>query len=1537
MRTFLLIGDEALTAECAREIHAAGHKLTAVVSRHPGLLAWAAGAGVPAVAPGPGLAERLVGMQADWLISAANLTVLPPEVLAVGREGAVNFHDGPLPERAGLNAPVWALIEGERRHGISWHFIEGGIDEGDVIVERRFDIADDDTAFTLNARCFDAALESFPELLSLLAAGNPPRRKQDLSRRGYRGLADGAPQFGVLDLRQPAEELARLVRALDHGGYPNPLALPKLALADGRVTVSGAEPMAGGGEPGTVLGSTPGAVVVATGEGALRLTGPFDAPPPAGSRLPLIGRADEAVARAARAEPAWAARLANMAPMALQAADGTGGAPLQEVIPGATPALFAALASRLSGEGNALALSLPSAHPLDLCPWGPVRFDAALPLARAAEALEAEIAVARKCGPFTADMPARRQLGAAPMPAFALGEDGPLPGAALTLAGEVLHGDPAQLSPGQFALIASRLCHLVAKARHDRPAAEQDILPEAERKLLLTGWNDTAQPFDERRAIHTQIAEAGLQEPDEVAIAFEDRAITHAALGARANALAHALRAAGVTRGTLVGLHLTRSADLIAGALAIWKAGGAYVPLDPAYPASRLALYIEDSGAPVILTEKALAPGLPGDATLVLTEDVPQAADAPPEGGCEPGDLAYLIYTSGSTGRPKGVMLTHRNVSNFFTGMDARVPLKGDARWLAVTSLSFDISVLELFWTLARGVRVVLSGEESRALPSGGSNSSGPAMAFSLYYWGNTEGAAPGADTYRLLIEGAKFADANGFTAVWTPERHFHAFGGAYPNPSVTGAAVAAVTQNIGVRSGSCVAPLHHPARIAEEWAVIDNLTGGRAGLAIASGWQPDDFVLRPENAPPDNKRAMMETIGQLRRLWAGEAVAFPRADGALHEVVTQPRPVSKELPLWVTTAGNPDTWREAGRMGAHVLTHLLGQSIAEVKDKIVLYHDALREAGHDPADFTVTMMLHSYIAETREQAMAAARGPMKDYLRSAAGLIKGYAWAFPAFKKPAGVEKPADLDLTTLSDDEMEAVLDHAFERYFNESGLFGTQADARARVAELAAIGVGEVACLIDYGIPTDTVLAGLRPLADVVRQCAGPAPEEGDYSIAAQIARHDVTHLQCTPSMARMLLHDDDSRAALARLEVLMLGGEALPATLIEELRGITSAQILNMYGPTETTIWSTTAAADASQTIAPVGTPIANTQVYVLDEALKPCPVGVAGQLWIGGEGVAKGYWQREELTAERFRPDPFRLSGRIYDTGDLARWRADGALDFLGRADGQVKLRGHRIETGEIETVLEAAPDVAQAAVVLREDVAGPRLVAYVRPASAADEAALKARLAAALPAHFVPSRIVGIDEFPLTPNRKLDRKALPAPQPPRAATKPVALAEKALPAAQPIATLVPPAPAPQAPAGPAERISEAEARREIALIWAELLGVEPEGPEAQFFDLGGHSILAVQAHRAMKARFGLPRLAVTDIFRSPRLGDLAARVATLSAETASPLPRTLKPAPAEPPAPEPRPATSPAPEPADDSRAALMARRRRMRAERLGS
>ncbi|APE42971.1 peptide synthetase [Sulfitobacter alexandrii] len=1471
----IVIGDESLTIACGDMILAGGHRVVAVVTRDTTVRGWAEGHGI-ATFDAP---RDLLGaeVRADWLLSIANLRMIPQDVLALPAKGAINFHDGPLPAYAGLNTPAWAIINGETRHGVSWHVIEGGVDEGDLLARKRVDIAPDDTAFSLNSKCYAAGMESFGTVLSQLEAGTLDRKPQDLSQRSYFARDDRPAGQGVLDFARPARELSALVRGLDFGEYWNPLGLPKLALAERVVVIGGLDLTRQSAAPGTVIEVSRSSVTVGTATQAVRLSDPvdFSGAPVDLTRWLEVGdvlAAPSLTDMPVDGEAHWRGLLASYEPGKLLLAGAGSEAPDIATIPLETGtleqgqiAVAAALVALRSAGQDAALLALPAGGQGPLAaPW--------LPLAVAAEndtrpqdvaaAVAAGLDRASKSGGRAADLGLRDpRIDPSAMPDVGLTEaDGLVPGTAATvsLSGRLFY-DAARMDAEAAGLLAARLNAAFAALPSADTCGAVWALPEDERRRMLVEWNATDRPYD-AVTIHAAFEAQVARTPDAAALVFEDEIFSYRALNAAANRLAHRLRAEGAEPGMPIGLYCTRSPDLLIGALAILKAGGAYVPLDPAYPADRIAHYIADSAAPLIVAQSKIAAQLPDNAAKVVMVDADHGAesDSDPDPVARPDDLAYLIYTSGSTGTPKGVMVTHGNVANFFAGMDDRIDHDEGSVWLAVTSLSFDISVLELFWTISRGIKLVLTGDESRTLVSNGPlASSGRGIDFNIFYWGNDDGVGPAK--YELLLEGAKFADAHGFNAVWTPERHFHAFGGPYPNPSVTGAAVAAVTSNLAIRAGSCVAPLHHPARIAEEWAVIDNLTNGRVGLAIASGWQPDDFVLRPENTPPDNKPAMYTSIDQLRRLWSGEAVAFNKKDGTHHAVVTQPRPVSKTLPIWVTTAGNPQTWKEAGEIGANVLTHLLGQSINEVADKIGIYHAALREAGHDPADFKVTVMLHTYLAETREEAEAVAREPMKDYLRSAAGLIKQYAWAFPAFKKPQGATNPFDVNLDGLSDDEMDAILEFAFQRYFNDSGLFGTVADGVARAEELKAIGVDEVACLIDYGIAVPDVLEGLKPLAQVLAQVnQGTELADDDFSIAAQIQRHGVTHLQCTPSMAQMLVTNDEAQQALGSVRHLMIGGEALPGSLVSALQAHSGARIQNMYGPTETTIWSTTQMIGGSDAVtAPIGTPIANTQVFILDDKMQPQPIGVAGELWIGGDGVTRGYWHRTEMTAERFVQNPFG-TGRLYRTGDVVSWDASGCLHFAGRADAQVKIRGHRIELGEIEARLAALPGVTQAVVIAREGPGGAQLVGYVTPKTAVSEAAAKAALSQDLPAIMVPAAIVGLDAMPLTPNKKIDRKALPAPA----------------------ARVAVPRPAPEAAqvADHAPAQASTETLQRVAQVWTGLLGVADIRAEDNFFSLGGHSLLAVQAHRDIKAALGGVSLSITDIFRFPTLGALAGHI-----------------------------------------------------------
>ncbi|MGZ4123523.1 MAG: non-ribosomal peptide synthetase, partial [Tumebacillaceae bacterium] len=489
-------------------------------------------------------------------------------------------------------------------------------------------------------------------------------------------------------------------------------------------------------------------------------------------------------------------------------------------------------------------------------------------------------------------------------------------------------------------------------------AQEVDLLPlmkEAEKQQLLVTWNATMAEQVGDACIHRQFEAQVAQTPEWIAAVFEERTITYGELNTRANQLARVLQRYEVGADVRVGIYMNRSLDMLVAMLGVLKAGGAYVPLDPAYPPERLAYLISDAQMPVLVTQQALVSQLPEHTATVIALDA-QESELDAESGENLPDeqmgsrLAYVIYTSGSTGQPKGVMVAHRNVTNFFLGMDQLFKSAGTGRdtLLAVTSMSFDISVLELLWTLTRGDQVVILSE--------------------------------------------------------------------------------------------------------------------RGGI--------------------------------------------------------------------------------------------------------------------------------------------------------------------------------------------------------FNE---------------------------------------------------------ETPGLSLLELLTKHQVTMLQGTPSLMQLIMNSSEGLTELQSLRLLLLGGEPLPMRMAHELCMRVPAALYNMYGPTETTIWSTVMKVEDGSAIT-IGAPIANTQVYILDEQMNPVPIGVKGELYIGGAGVTCGYLHRPELTSERFVRDPFSAeeAARLYKTGDLARWREQGQIEYLGRLDQQVKIRGHRIEQGEIEAVLTAHADVREAAVITTQD-ADTQLVAYVVPEFKRDE------------------------------------------------------------------------------------------------------------------------------------------------------------------------------------------------------------------------
>jgi amino acid adenylation domain-containing protein/thioester reductase-like protein len=615
------------------------------------------------------------------------------------------------------------------------------------------------------------------------------------------------------------------------------------------------------------------------------------------------------------------------------------------------------------------------------------------------------------------------------------------------------------------------------------PVSTYSLLSESERGQLLVDWNQTQTDYPRDLCIHDLIAEQVKRTPDATAVRFENESLTYKELDQRAEAVAKTLAAYGIKPGTVVGLFVNRSLDMLVGLLGVLKAGGAYLPLDPSFPSERLAFMLADSDAPIILTQSSLVSELPENKAQVICLD--DLGQSPPtkrkkSRSAGPADLAYIIYTSGSTGKPKGVQIHHQAAVNFLCSMCASLGIHADDRLLAVTTLSFDIAALELLLPLTVGAQVLIASSE-------------------------------------VAADGALLAQA---------------------------------------------------------------LTASQATFMQAT----------------------------------------------------------------------PASWR------------------------------SLLEAG----------------------------------------------WK------------------------------------------------------------------------------------------------------------GKHDLR---------------------------ILCGGEALTNDLAARLleRG---AGLWNLYGPTETTIWSTihqvtsNAGQGASNTV-PIGRPIANTQIYILDGSLQPIPVGVIGDLYIGGEGLSRGYLNRPELTSERFLANPFDSASLIYKTGDIARYLPDGNIEFFGRSDQQVKVRGFRIETGEVEVALVGHPSVRQAVVVAwKERSSDAALVAYVVSAAEekeADAGQLREFLRGKLPEYMLPSIFVNLESLPLTPNGKVDRKALPLPSQARP-------------------DLRAPYVAPRTPL-----------ELELAEICAQVLGLENQngrpavGVHDNFFDLGGHSLLGTRLVFLLREKYGLEAadLPLRTLFEQPTVANLA--------------------------------------------------------------
>ncbi|MFY9560257.1 MAG: non-ribosomal peptide synthetase, partial [Terriglobales bacterium] len=404
------------------------------------------------------------------------------------------------------------------------------------------------------------------------------------------------------------------------------------------------------------------------------------------------------------------------------------------------------------------------------------------------------------------------------------------------------------------------------------------------------------------------------------------------------------------------------------------------------------------------------------------------------------------------------------------------------------------------------------------------------------------------------------------------------------------------------------------------------------------------------------------------------------------------------------------------------------------------------------------------------------------------------------------------------------------------------------------------GEVCCQKTNLGFVDSVWEIFGPLlAGVASVILPPETVLDPEELLQSLARHGVTRMVLVPSLMRALLeHAPDLGQRVPQLKLWSCSGEVLSADLAGRFRAACpEARLLNIYGSSEVAADVTWHEVGEEDTVSvPIGKPISNSQVYLLDRHLNPVPMGVRGQIYVGGDGLARGYWNRPELTAERFVANPIapEQSARLYRTGDLGRWRGNGEIEYLGRVDSEVKLRGMRIELGEIEAVLMSHALVGEAAVELAEESGQARLLAYLVPRDGQTPNAreLRRHLRSKLPEPMVPARYVVLEQLPLLASGKVNRRAL-------AGTAGVVLTEQGMTPAR------------------------TETERKLGEIWKELLKVEEVGVEQNFFELGGHSLLVLQVIARIRRMFEV-ELPVRTLFEEPTLAGLAAAVEKAEAQ-----------------------------------------------------
>jgi amino acid adenylation domain-containing protein len=1171
--TCFIIGEGTLSIQCAEILRQREHEIYGFISPDPLVKQWATERGIPFLEPTEQTLLPFFSRQPfDYLFSIVNPYVLPPAILTLPRRQAINYHDAPLPRYAGVHATSWALMQQEATHGITWHVMTEQVDAGDILKQLTFAIAPDETALTLNLKCYDAAIHAFTELVDELAEGRAVTRAQNLAERTYFPLYQRPAAACVLSWQWSAQKIDAFVRALTFGPYPNPLGLPKLAVN--------------------------GAFVIA----------------PQLDVLPSLSDAS-------------AGTITRIT------ADG---------ITVATATHHVLVRQLLTLEGQPLPITEFAAR-FGLKPG--YKFEE-LP-AETAERLTAAYDLISKHEAFWV-----KRLGSL-LPIS-------LPYKAVT--------SPAGQNVSQ-PLRCTLTVPIPAEATHflagQQPAWSADTFLVTAFTLYLARLGD-AYSFD----IGFK-AGSSAEQPAEAASFFA----SHLPLRVQAKPdwrLAQWYQAIS-TELNLIKKHYTYAGDITA-------------------------------RYPELTSKPELADGLTWPVAVELMETLNDDQSKPES------ELSLVIS-------------------------------KESCYWIYDPNLFDEASINRMrdqFTTLLHNLAA--AGAET------------PLWRLSLL---------PPAEQHRLLRAW------NDTRADYPRQQCFHHCFAAQAEQTPDAVAVTYAGEKL------TYAELNRRAnQLAHHLQALEVKPETLVGICV--------------------ERSIEMMVGLLGIFKAGgaylpldptyppERLVFMLSDAQALVLLTQERLKPKLLPV----SDAPDD----GNSGPRVLCldtdwPLIGQAPA-----------------HTPASDVVSDNL-AYVIYT-----SGSTGKPKGVMISHRGLLNYLSWCVKTYDVAAGQGAPVHSSL--------------GFD--LTITGLF-------------APLLAGRAVTLLPEA-------EGAEALAIALRQGQ-------DFSL-----------VKLTPAHLELLNQQLQPEEAAGRTRNFIIGGEALRGeSLAFWQKHAPATRLINEYGPTETVVGCCIYEVPAESSPAgavPIGRPIANTQLFVLDRYLQPTPIGVPGQLYIGGDSLARGYLNRPELTAEKFIPHPFsdEPGARLYQTGDLARYRPDGQLEFLGRLDHQVKIRGFRIELGEIETALDQHPAVREAVVLAREDIPGQkRLVAYVVSnveAPGSQTADLRHFLQTKLPEYMIPSAFVRLKTLPLTSNGKVDRRALPPPP----------------------QTRLEPATARAAPRSPLEQT--------LAAIWSDILGLSGIGIEDDFFALGGHSLLATQLISRLRDAFQV-ELPLRYIFEARTIARLGEQIETV--------------------------------------------------------